>query len=130
MTPFKILLVDDNEIFARTAKSFVDETFLHEPYYENLVIAGSALEALAHIEVDPPALVLMDLRMPGMDGVAAVRRIKLAPSPPVVVMMSLCEAEVLEEAARAAGADGFVAKSALVDALPGLIQSLIDRTRG
>ncbi|MCP5310240.1 MAG: response regulator [Zoogloeaceae bacterium] len=91
-------------------------------------VADSGAEALAAVHAadgsDPYGLVLMDLRMPGMDGIEACSRLKRASglsSPPLVVMISAYGDAQAQEQAVAVGADGFVSKpvtaSSLLDAI-------------
>jgi CheY-like chemotaxis protein len=55
---------------------------------------------------------MMDVRMPGMDGLEATRKIKAREGAPVVIMFTLEDSESVRAAAKAAGADDFVAKAA------------------
>jgi CheY-like chemotaxis protein len=125
MAPFKILLVDDSVVFVRAAKQFIEEAFRGDSRLQVLATAGSGDEALRRMDAESPDLVLMDVRMPGLDGIEATRRIKLLAQPPTVLMLSL-EDEGLERAAELAGADGYMSKSALVEQLPVLIGALLD----
>jgi len=72
-----------------------------------------------------PDLVMMDIRMPGMDGLEATRRIKARERAPVVIMFTLEDTESIRAAAKGAGADDFVAK--VPDAVDGL-RAAIGRT--
>jgi DNA-binding NarL/FixJ family response regulator len=55
-----------------------------------------------------PDVVLMDLRMPGMDGLTAIERIMKPASPPVVVVLTTFDADQYVLRARRAGASGFL----------------------
>ena len=67
-----ILVVDDDQSVASAFQSFLD--------YEghDCRLASSAAEAMRLIGERPPALVLMDVRMPGVDGLSALREIRAA----------------------------------------------------
>lgn len=74
--------------------------------------AGTAEDALALIGTDPPDLILMDIALPGMDGHAAVRRLKADPRTrpiPVVAVTSFAMSGD-EERAYASGFDGYLSK--------------------
>jgi CheY-like chemotaxis protein len=74
--------------------------------------AGTAEDALAMIGADPPDLILMDIALPGMDGHAAVRRLKADPRTraiPVVAVTSFAMSGD-EQRAYASGFDGYLSK--------------------
>ena len=73
-------------------------------------VAETGLEAVDRVAELKPDLVLMDIRMPGMDGLEATRRIKEHEESPVVITFTLEDTEGVRAAAKAAGADDFVAK--------------------
>jgi DNA-binding NarL/FixJ family response regulator len=73
--------------------------------------AQNGLEALELVSALVPDLVLMDIQMPGIDGIETTRRITALATPPVVVVMSTHESGDYVDAAIAAGAIGFVPKS-------------------
>jgi DNA-binding response OmpR family regulator len=77
----KILIVDDQpEVGAVLEEYFAGRGFA-------VVLAVGGLEALAKIEKDRPAMVLLDVRMPDLDGVEVLRKIREAgPNPPVLMM--------------------------------------------
>ncbi len=90
--------------------------------------AATAAQALALAFAEPPAAVLMDLSLPGLDGLEATRRLKTDPRTahvPVVAITGHVESKVAE-AARAAGCDPFIVKpspaTVVVDAVTRLIR--------
>ncbi len=104
---FRILLVDDSEEFLEAAERFLAS----EPDLEIVGKARSGEEALALIETTQPDLVLMDVAMPGMNGLEATRRIKGQTKAPKVVMLTLYDNPEYRMVAAENGADGFVTKS-------------------
>ena len=107
MAPVRVLIVDDQEPFRRAAAAVVELT---DPF----VVAGTAVsgeECLAVIPGLRPDLVLMDVGLPGMDGLEATRRLSALTGPPVVVLVSTHDEEEFGEAAHSCGAVAYVKKS-------------------
>lgn len=84
-------------------------------------VAGEAVngeEAVDLVSTLQPDLVLMDVQMPGIDGIEATRRIMLLEDRPHVLVMSTHESDGFEAPALSAGAIGFLPKSVFgMDAL-------------
>jgi DNA-binding NarL/FixJ family response regulator len=92
------------------------ECFLEEQEgFEVVAVAETGLEAVERVAEVTPDLVVMDVRMPGMDGLEATGRIKAREGSPVVIIITLEDNAGARAAAKAAGADGFVAKAAGMD---------------
>jgi two-component system cell cycle response regulator DivK len=74
--------------------------------------ARSAEEALERLRVATPDLILMDVQLPGLDGLALTRQLKGAPGTVEVVVVALTAHAMREDRARAieAGCDGYIAK--------------------
>jgi CheY-like chemotaxis protein len=82
--------------------------------------AESALEQVANVK---PALILMDLQLPGMDGLELTRRLKSDPATKQIVVIAVTAYAMKgdEERARAAGCDGYVPKPVDTRALPHIV---------
>jgi DNA-binding NarL/FixJ family response regulator len=121
MLPLRIVLVDDSLAFIESATRFlVLDT--------RLEIVGHILsgeEALEKVPQLCPDVVLMDLTMPGMNGLEATRQIKTQLQAPYIVILTLSDSSEYRAAALAVGADGFVTKSEITTALLPLIDSFI-----
>jgi two-component system invasion response regulator UvrY len=120
MKPIRVLLVDDNAQFLRTASRLLAKD-------ARIIIAGevqSGHEALELVKEEAPDLVLMDLAMPGINGLDATRQIKQHTNAPLIIILTFYDNAEYRDAARLAGADGFVAKSELGTKLAPLIQGL------
>ncbi len=108
MKRLRLLLVDDQAMFREGLRLILDQ----QPDFDVVGEAGdgvAALEAVARLE---PDVVLMDLRMPGIGGAEATRRIKVsAPLVRVIVLTTFEEDEEVFSALRA-GAVGFLLKDA------------------
>ena len=120
MKTVQVLIVDDSEDFALAAREFLAGI----SDIEVVGHAWSGLEAMEMVNRLHPALVLMDLNMPHMDGVQATQRIKSQAGAPKIVIVSMHDPDAYEGSAGLAGADGFVSKTRFVVNLPPLIQSL------
>jgi len=102
-----ILLVDDHEVVRQGLRALLE----NEPDLEVVGEAADGSEGLALIPVLPPDLLLMDLSMPGMDGVEATRRIcRRWPELPVIGL-SMHEQSEREEAMLRAGAVAYLPKT-------------------
>jgi DNA-binding NarL/FixJ family response regulator len=111
----RLLLVDDQPL-VRAGLRMVFET---EPDLEVVGEAGDGIEAVARVGELHPDVVLMDVRMPRMDGLAATRQILAQPDRAetrVLVLTTFDEDEYAYEALRA-GASGFLIKDAPVEQL-------------
>jgi CheY-like chemotaxis protein len=102
----RVLVVDDHEPFRR----FVCSTLLDR---QNLNVIGEAsdgLEAVQRAEALQPDLILLDIGLPGMNGLDAARRIaKLAPNAKIIFLTQESSVEVVDEGLNL-GARGFVTK--------------------
>ncbi len=104
----KLLIVDDNEPMRRMIKAVIADQG-HEIFE-----CDDGSGALAAYREHQPDLVLMDLKMAGMDGLAATRQIRQFFPEARIVMVSQWEEAPLREAALAAGAEAYVGKSDLL----------------
>ncbi|MFS3127809.1 response regulator [Nocardioides sp. Bht2] len=105
-TPIGVLIVDDDPL-VRAALS------LMLGGQSDLTVIGDAEDgnaALTAVRKLNPDVVLMDIRMPGMDGLEATRQLHLAPQPPRVIVLTTFDADDYVVSAVAAGADGFLVK--------------------
>lgn len=109
-----ILIVDDNPVNLKLAR-----IVLTEAGYE-VRTATDAEDALALLATWIPAVILMDLQLPGIDGLELTRRLKATPAWSGIVIIALTAYAMKgdEEKARAAGCDGYVTKPIDTEALP------------
>ena len=104
-----ILIVDDNPGIRRMLKRAVD------PIATEISVCEDGADALATYTQNPPDLVLMDIKMPRMDGLEATRRIlQVYPSARIVIVTDYDDDE-LRRAAIEAGAVGYCLKQNLTD---------------
>lgn len=103
-----VLVCDD----APLAREAVRRAVSGVPGVERVSAAGSGEEVLARYPLERPEVVLMDIRMPGMGGVEATRRLMAAHPGAIVVMLTMGEDIDGVTAAVAAGARGYLVKDA------------------
>ena len=102
----RVLLVDDQALLRDGFRSILDR----EEDIEVVAEAGDGTEALTAAAQTSPDVVLMDIRMPRMDGLAATRRLLETHSPPRILVLTTYDTDQhLYEALRA-GASGFLLK--------------------
>src|SRR5512138_137481 len=111
--PITILLVDDHEVVRQGLRAYLSA----QPGLEVVAEAASGEEAVRLAAELVPDVALMDLLMPGMDGIEATRRLKkVSPRTQVVVLTSYHEDEHIFPALRA-GAISYLLKSVKMDEL-------------
>jgi len=108
----RVLIVDDQEL-VRTGFRMILES---EPGIEVVGEAGDGFEAVAAAKETAPDVVLMDVRMPKMDGLEATRRM-IAPGGPRVLMLTTFDMDEYVYESLRAGASGFILKDAPADHL-------------
>lgn len=116
----RVLLVDDHQVVRRGLRTFLE-------IQEDIEVVGEAsdgAEGVARTEELRPDIVLMDIKMPGTDGIEALRRLRELDNPAkVLIVTSFTEQRTVVPALRA-GASGYVYKDVDPDALAGAIRSV------
>jgi len=116
-----VLTVDDQEFFRSAAREVIDAT----PGFRSAGQACSGEEALELLEEQAGAqLALVDVRMPGMDGVQCAQRMKAAQPDLIVVLISIEDRSNIPASAGQCGAAEFVRKQ---DFGPSLLRALWNR---
>jgi DNA-binding NarL/FixJ family response regulator len=116
-----VLVVDDHAGVRQTVMALVGTEFPHL----RLLEAGCAEVALTLCGAEQPDLIVLDITLPGMDGLEAARRIKESWPRTVIVMHSSSDGSVYRDASLAVGAAAFVGKGrdsrSLVPIIAGLL---------
>jgi DNA-binding NarL/FixJ family response regulator len=122
----KILLADDQIVFAESLRTFLSN------YAEDMAVTGIALngrEAVAMASETRPDIILMDVRMPEMDGVEAVKIIKRKYPNIKIIMLSTYQEDEFVRASLLAGSSGYLLKdispTELITAIRALSNNLI-----
>jgi len=116
----RVLLVDDHQVVRRGLRTFLE-------VQDDIDVVGEAAdgeEGIARAEELRPDIVLMDVKMPGVDGIEALRKLRDLGNPArVLVVTSFTEKRTVVPALRA-GAAGYVYKDVDPDALASAIRSV------
>lgn len=118
----RVVVVDDQPLFASGLAMLIDA----QPDMECVGTAGDGAEAVAVAAELLPDVVLMDLRMPGMNGIEATRLILAAgeaDEPPHVIALTTLRQDAVVVQALAAGASAFLTKDATPDLVLGTIRA-------
>jgi DNA-binding NarL/FixJ family response regulator len=107
--PYTVVVVDDQAPFRMAAKAVLRRL----PGFELAGEASSGPEAIELVDIIHPALVLMDINMPEMNGIEATRRIVSAHPDIVVFLCSTYDVEDLPPGAADSGASAYVNKERL-----------------
>ena len=106
--PVRVLIVDDQRPYLRVMDAVVDAT-------EGFVVVGRAMsgeQSVVAAGALRPDLVLMDVNLPGIDGMEATRRLRSAATARAVVLMSTYDEDEWDGQAAGCGAVAYVSKAA------------------
>lgn len=119
----RVLIIDDNPTNAKLARVLLQ----NEGYVVRT--AGHADEALQVLEEFTPRLILMDVQLPGMDGLTLTRRLKSDPARKDIIIIALTAYAMKsdEEKARAAGCEGYISKPLDPDAFLTMLAAHLNR---
>ena len=122
MTATRLLIVDDNALVRQDLATLL-------PLVADIEVVGEAgdgEQAVRQAAALQPDAILLDLRMPGLDGLAAGRQIKGRHPRTRVIVLTAYGSPAAQERVRAAGLDGFVEKGA---DLAELVQAILGQNR-
>lgn len=109
MKPIRVLIVDDHEIVREGLQTLLSE----EADFEVIGVAGESEQALSLTKRHRPDVILMDLVLPGLDGIEITRRVlEVSPNSRVLVLTSFSENHRIRDAIQA-GAIGYLLKDVL-----------------
>ncbi|GAA2291469.1 response regulator [Streptomyces violaceusniger] len=104
--PVRVVIVDDEQLVRMALRLVIDG----EPDLSVVAEAADGDTALTVVNEQRPDVVLMDVRMPGRDGLSTTRELLIRPAPPRVLMLTTFDSDDLVLGALRAGALGFVLK--------------------
>ncbi len=118
-----ILVVDDNPINLK----LVSDLLAFEGY--RVLKAEDGEQAAASVEAEPPDLILLDVDLPGIDGLTLTRRLKsdVRTGDIIIVALTAFAMKADRQRAMAAGCDAYVTKPIDTRGLPGQVAQLLQR---
>ena len=119
--PATVMMVDDHAATRSAVAALLNRDLPHC----RLFACDSAEQALAVCSSQRPTLIIMDIALPGMNGVEATSLIKHRYPDVSVVMLSNSDMQVYRDGAKAAGAAAFVSKRRIADELVAVLTGLL-----
>lgn len=127
MPPASVFLIDDNSQFLTSLRGFLVS---HRNLVNVVDSAPSAEEALPRIAVLKPDILLLDLFLPGMNGIEFLPQVALASPATAVIVLTFYEFDEYRQAALQAGAIDLIPKARLGERLIPAIQSALKPVLG
>jgi two-component system, cell cycle response regulator DivK len=126
MTARRVLIVDDNAMNVDLVSYVLSADGVQ------VESAFDANQAAARIAAQPPDLILMDIQLPGVDGLELTRRLKADPATRHIVILALTAYAMKGDEARmrAAGCDGYIAKPIDVATFAGQVRAWLESPTG
>lgn len=120
----KILIVEDNPLNLELISDILESN----GYV--IITATTGADALKQVDLDTPDLILMDIQLPGLDGLTVTGMIKEKPGLGDIPIIALTAHAMRgdEEKARQAGCDGYISKPIDTRAITQTIQSFLDKS--
>jgi DNA-binding NarL/FixJ family response regulator len=120
--PVRVVLVDDQQMVRAGFRMVIDS----QPDLQVVGEAGDGGAAVELLARTPADVVLMDIRMPGTDGIEATRAVTALPEPPRVVVLTTFDLDEYVVAAIGAGASGFLLKDAAPEEMLAAVRTVHD----
>ncbi|MFC4497025.1 response regulator [Streptomyces ovatisporus] len=120
--PVRVVIVDDEELVRMALRLVIDG----EPDLTVVAEAADGDAAITVVDEQRPDVVLMDVRMPGRDGLSTTRELLTRPAPPRVLMLTTFDSDDLVLGALRAGALGFVLKDTPPSRIADAVRTVAD----
>jgi DNA-binding NarL/FixJ family response regulator len=122
-SPVRLVLADDEALLRRGLRVLLEA----DGRVEVVAEAGDGAQLVSAITTHRPAVALIDVQMPGTDGLVALRRIQELPDPPACAMLTTFDVDEYVAQALDLGAQGFLLKDAEPEAL---VRAVLDLAAG
>ena len=119
----RILLIDDDPTVTQVI------SILLKTHGFQVQISDSGQESINMVRESPPAAIILDLMMPGMDGWQVCRNVREFSKVPILVLSAVSDAKLVSEAHRA-GADAYFVKPTPSDEIVSSLRKLIRKSKG
>jgi DNA-binding NarL/FixJ family response regulator len=116
----RVVVVDDHPMFREGLRGLLATV----PDVEVLAAVGDGEEAVRVVSELGPGVVLMDLNLPGMPGMEAIRRITRLPEPPAVLVLTMVDDDDTVLAALQVGARGYLLKGAVQEEILAAVRAV------
>ncbi len=117
----KVLIADDHAIVRRGLRTLIDS----EPTMQLIGEAEGGRDAIEKVEANRPDVLILDLSMPDMDGIAVTKAIKARFPEMCVLILTVHEDDALLRAALKSGASGYILKRAAEEELVAAIHRIV-----
>jgi len=121
----KILIIDDNE-----DDRLIMERFLRKVGYKNIFFADTAEKGVILAEKETPAIALVDIKLPDLDGIRTCSILKTKAKVRAVIMVTGLDDQGTKKLAVSFGSDGYMVKPVTVKELSLQIQRIIGKNSG
>ena len=122
MYRYKIMIVDDDKLLQNSLKNVLSERY-------DTLVAGRGEDALTMLEKHPVDLVLLDMRLPGVDGIETLKRIKALARDQLVIMMTAYEDVKTVITSMKMGAYDYLVKPLEIDELEIIVEKALENLK-
>jgi DNA-binding NarL/FixJ family response regulator len=124
MRRLRVLVADDHGLMVEAVRLALAD----RPEFEIVGVADSGSQVMPVVERTAPDLVLLDLRMPGIDGLTCLRLLRERRPSAKIVILSGVDSDAVAEEALARGASAFISKSVDPEELPDALLAAVEAT--
>ncbi len=123
MKKISVLMLDNNKDFLKVTKEFLQG---HE-FIGEVHTTSNEIAAFRNIKEKQPQIILLDILMPGKNGIELIPKIREKAPKAKIIMLTLWDLDVYKESALNAGADGFISKKTMSETLIPAINTSLNR---